>query len=399
MDATLLGSRATTWSPDHAHALEADPPNTSFTSPRERTAQAFLRERLRTAGTPTFVPPQAQRVRFEDLMDLMRSDHARKGNRSRLEHRLTHLAAVFAGDAALAITTDRIDRYADTRVADGAKPATVNRELAALRHALRVTVRKQLLPAMPVVTLLPEDNVREGFIDPPEFARLLAALRDRDAAAVADAAEFAYLTCLRRGNALGALWRWFTLTTDANGAVVGGGVRLPGAVTKNKQPLVLALTGQLLALIARRWTLRVAECPFVFHREGGRLGRFNAAWNAACAAVGLPRMLFHDLRRSGARNYRRAGVDEDVIQRIGGWKTASMFARYNVVDERDLADAGERLSAFLAAAATAPPTVLPLEPARRTRRGGAHGQYTDIRCDDTTPPRPAGAPKCAERRG
>jgi hypothetical protein len=33
---------------------------------------------------------------------------------------------------------------------------------------------------------------------------------------------------------------------------------------------------------------------------------------------------------------------EDAIQRIGGWKTASMFKRYNVIDERDLADAGER---------------------------------------------------------
>jgi integrase len=312
-------------------------------------------------------------------------DYVRKGNRSRLEYKLTRLAEVFAGDAALTITTDRIDWYADQRVAGGAKPATVNRELAALRRAFRIAVRKQLLPTMPVVTLLPEDNVREGFIDPPEFARLLAALRERGVPDIADAAEFAYLTCLRRSNALGALWTWFKLTLDPTGAVVGGGVRLPGAVTKNKKPLALALTGQLLALIARRWALRVPECPLVFHREGHQLGRFDAAWNAACEAVGLPRMLFHDLRRSGARNYRRAGVDEDVIQRIGGWKTASMFKRYNLVDERDLADAGERLSAFLAEAASAAPTVVPLETARHTRSVGAHGQNTDIRYVDTTP--------------
>jgi integrase len=322
-------------------------------------------------------------------LDLLRADHARKGNRSRPEYKLCRLAEVFAGDAALTITTDRIDRYADQRVAADAKPTTVNRELAALRRAFRIAVRKQLLPTMPVVTLLPEDNVREGFIDPPEFARLLAALRVLDAADVADAAEFAYLTCLRRGNALGARWSWFKLTTDVSGAVVGGSVRLPGAVTKNKKPLALALTGQLLALVARRWTRRHAACPFVFHRDGRQLGRFDAAWNAACEAVGLPRMLFHDLRRSGARNYRKAGVDEDVIQRIGGWKTASMFKRYNVVDERDLADAGERLSNFLAAAATTAPTVVPLDPVRRTLGAGEHGQNTDIRYGDTTPDRPA----------
>jgi len=40
--------------------------------------------------------------------------------------------------------------------------------------------------------LLPEDNAREGFIDPPEFAVLLAELTARGAPDVADAAEFAY---------------------------------------------------------------------------------------------------------------------------------------------------------------------------------------------------------------
>jgi integrase len=205
---------------------------------------------------------------------------------------------------------------------------------------------------------------------------------------VADAAEFAYLTCFRRSNALGAIWSWFKLDLDRAGAVVGGSVRLPGAVTKNKKPLALPLTGALLALIARRWTQRVPECPFVFHRAGRPLGRFAAAWNAACQAVGLPRMLFHDLRRSGARNYRRARVGEKVIQRIGGWKTTSMFERYNVLDERDLADAGERLSAFLAEAATATPTIVRLETSPRTRSAREHGQNTDIRYADTTP-RPA----------
>jgi hypothetical protein len=66
-----------------------------------------------------------------------------------------------------------------------------------------------------------------------------------------------------------------------------------------------------------------------------------------------PGVLFHDLRRSRTRNFRRAGVAEDVIQRIGGWKTASMFKRHNIVDERDLADASEHLSAFLAGATAA----------------------------------------------
>ena len=110
-------------------------------------------------------------------------------------------------------------------------------------------------------------------------------------------------------------------------------------------------------------------------------------WMAACEAVGVAGLLFHDLRRSGARNYRRAGVTDDVIMRIGGWKTASMFRRYNVVNERDLTEAAERLTGFLTDAASAPPTIVPL-PAARTIRSGSewlrntsigrqHGQNTD----------------------
>jgi len=266
--------------------------------------------------------------------------------------------------------------YTAARLAAGKQPGTVNRELAALRRMFSLAVRAGKLARRPPMTLLAEDNARGGFIDPPEFERLLAKLRELDEPAVANAVEFAYLTCLRRGNALGAVWAWFSLRIE-HGNVVGGCVRLPGAVTKNKRPLALALTGQLLALVARRWTLRVSESPYVFHRNGRHLVRFDTAWDVACEAVGLPGLLFHDLRRSGARNYRRAGVAEDVIQRIGGWKTASMFKRYNIVDERDLAEAGERLSAFLTGAASAPPTIVPLAEARAARLSKEHGQNTD----------------------
>jgi hypothetical protein len=89
----------------------------------------------------------------------------------------------------------------------------------------------------------------------------------------------------------------------------------------------------------------------------------------------LSGLLFHDLRRSGARNYRRAGVTEDVIVRIGGWKTKCMSAPYNVVDERDLTEAAERLTGFLADASSAPPTIVPL--AFDDSRWGCSSENTD----------------------
>ena len=116
-------------------------------------AAKVLRTKLRTADTPQFIPPAAEKLRFEDLCDLLRRDYARKGNRSRLGPRLTPLSTRFAGELVLAITTPVIDAYADDRIAQGAKPATVNRELAALRRSFRLAVRDGRLPTMPAFTI------------------------------------------------------------------------------------------------------------------------------------------------------------------------------------------------------------------------------------------------------
>ena len=45
-----------------------------------------------------------------------------------------------------------------------------------------------------------------------------------------------------------------------------------------------------------------------------------------------------------ARNYRRSGEAEGVIVRIGGWRTRSVFERYNVVNEDDLRRAADRVT-------------------------------------------------------
>jgi transposase len=53
----------------------------------------------------------------------------------------------------------------------------------------------------------------------------------------------------------------------------------------------------------------------------------------------VPELLFHDLRRTGARNLRRAGVAEGIIMKIGGWRTRSGFERYAIVSRSDMNDA------------------------------------------------------------
>src|SRR5450755_3223120 len=54
-------------------------------------------------------------------------------------------------------------------------------------------------------------------------------------------------------------------------------------------------------------------------------------------------LMVHDMRRSGAKALRRAGVPESVIMEIGGWKTESVFRRYAIVSATDRRDAMDKL--------------------------------------------------------
>ena len=77
----------------------------------------------------------------------------------------------------------------------------------------------------------------------------------------------------------------------------------------------------------------------VFTRKNGKpVKDFRRAWWKLIAAAGLPGLLGHDFRRSAARSYRKAGVAESVIMKIGGWKTRTMFERYNITDSKDVAE-------------------------------------------------------------
>src|SRR5262245_29514424 len=163
-----------------------------------RAAEDLLRERLRTAGTARFVGPAAERVTFDDLASLYLTDFRLNRRRSLrdAERNVRTVGATFGLDRALDITTARIAGYTEHRLSAGMRPASVNRELAALRRMFKLAVRRQLVPVAPPIELLSEkDNVREGFMEPAEFEIVGTALPSY----LLDPARFAYVAGWRKG--------------------------------------------------------------------------------------------------------------------------------------------------------------------------------------------------------
>jgi hypothetical protein len=112
---------------------------------------------------------------------------------------------------------------------------------------------------------------------------------------------------------------------------------------------VLPLEGELSLIIDEQRMRRVEGCQWVFHRHGKRILRFYKAWEKAKERAGCEGVLFHDFRRTAARNFRRAGLSESEAMAITGHKTAEIFRRYSIVAENDQRDAVWRAQAFIAA--------------------------------------------------
>jgi integrase len=69
------------------------------------------------------------------------------------------------------------------------------------------------------------------------------------------------------------------------------------------------------------------------------IGDFRKAWGRECVAASSAGRLAHDLRRTAARDFRRAGVSEVEIMKLCGWMTREVFDRYNIIDSADLSRA------------------------------------------------------------
>jgi len=340
---TVRGRETAVWWLDYGVRGARHRESSGLTSKAD--AQRVLRERIRNreagklVGRPDRVVlaeyatgDDGRRQLIGGLRGLAEKQYDIDGRRSkeRVVQYWEHLEAFFGAEVrAVELTGVRLDDYAAARLAAGAARQTVNNELSALRRGFRLAIDKGLLVVMPKFTLPKVANARSGFFEEGEFAALFLELP----ADVRDLVQFLRATGWRRDE--GRLLTWAAVD------MAGGTIRLEDARSKSGKSRVFpfGLAPALKDLLDARWAVR--DGLYVFHRDGQALGigAVRSAWKRATKRAGVAGRLVHDLRRSAARDFRRAGVSEGEVMKLCGWETRSMFDRYNIIDEQDLAQA------------------------------------------------------------
>jgi integrase len=254
-----------------------------------------------------------------------------------------HLAPYFAGLRIGEITSARVSAYAAKRKEAGAEAATINRELALIRRALRLAARNGDIITAPHVSLLDESrNARQGIIEPRDFARVLAHL----APAYADVAAVASVTGWRLVSEVLPL-KWGQVD------LLSGLIRIDPGQTKGGEGRSFPVTAQLRRIFekrrpkGRKATPPAADALIFTEADGQPITpkRLYAEWHTAATAAGFPDLIPHDLRRSAVREMERRRIPRQVAMKLVGHRTESIFRRYAIILESDIHEAGSRLSA------------------------------------------------------
>jgi integrase len=312
----------------------------SSNSTKESAAKQLLKTRLSEISQGTFTGLDYKKLTFDELGQDFLSDYQINKRKSfwRAEMSLNHLKGFFGGMKACAIDTPLIRKYIKERQASGAKNATVNRELAALRRMFKLAAQDDRIPRIPHFPMLEENNARSGFLEPDQYIKLRDALPDY----LKPVLITAYWTGCRKSEILGLKW---SQVDFLNRQII-----LEARSTKNNEPRTIPMSEELYQAILSLRTVAPAKGEakeLVFTNRGKKIHFIYDAWKKAVASAGMPGMLLHDCRRTAVRNFVRAGVSDKIARAISGHKTRSVFDRYNIVDENDLRDATSKLENYL----------------------------------------------------
>ena len=266
-------------------------------------------------------------VSFEDLMVAYLNATKLKRSHERDLHSTKRLREVFAGRSMHQLKGSDIESYKIHRCAQGAEPATINKELGLLSSAIAFANRLNDWNLQNPVKgkKLAEPEGRLRWLDRIEASRLIEAARLEPAAPhLPDFILLALNTGCRRGELLGLEWTRIDLEARL--------IYLEAIHQKNGRRGSVPLNDDAHRAILERARFRAKHCPespWVFcDTAGNRIQSIKRSFGTACRRAGIEDFHIHDLRHTCAAWLVQAGVPLLQVRDLLRHSTVKMTERY-----------------------------------------------------------------------
>jgi integrase len=282
-----------------------------------------------------------------------------------------HFKRVWCNPPIHTLTVEVLDQYGALRLGEKVGPATINREMATVKHALSKAVEWKLLrkTAREELTAIKKYQEPDGRLrylsGEAEAKRLLQACGDSLRPIVVTALH----TGMRKSERLGFTWDLVDMTH--------GFIRLKQ--TKNGKARALPFNETLWTLFSGLRTRQ--DVPWVFHdAAGNRWNDIRHPFEGACEGAGLTDFHFHDLRHTFASWLMMRGVPLATVSNLLGHTSPTMTLRYANLSPKHLTSAVRVLDAHsnrsLDSYLTIQPEATPEEVVASVRNDGAKTQET-----------------------
>jgi integrase len=286
-----------------------------------RTRAEYLLSKRRKDAMEGIIPDRNKKtVLFSVLMKdyLLWAAHQRAYESKRI--RVDLILKEFGDIPLSGFSTKVVEQYQTKRLKEGRKPATVNKELATLKHMLRKAaewgmVSEEAIKGASKIRLLAENNRRLRYLSKDECRTLI----NKSAPHLKPMVVTALNAGMRRGEIFGLTWDrvdrehgFILLDTSKNGE----GREIPINATLRAQLEELALNN-------------VDGHRFVFHEKDGKpYDSVKRSFKTACDGAKIKDFHFHDLRHTFASQLVMAGVDITTVKELLGNKDIKMTLRY-----------------------------------------------------------------------
>ena len=276
------------------------------------------------------LPKKKERILFEDFAKIY-LDYVKGYKKSARSDgtSIRNMMSFFKGSKLNMIHPFSIETYKIKRKKQ-VKPASVNRELACLKHMFNMAIKWGYAEANPMreVKLFREDNERLRYLSAKEEAALIESCAPH----LKPIMIFALNTGMRKGEIFHLRWKFVDLKNRL--------IRVEK--TKNNETRIIPMNKLVYDVLMEQKRLRRSEYVFP-NRQGKPYDNVKRSFSSALKRAGIHDFRFHDLRHSFASNLVMQGVDIITVKELLGHKSIKMTMRYSHLSQRHKMKAVEKL--------------------------------------------------------